>query len=125
MESEPHPPIEIIELSLASSGGLDEAIGQLRSFAEGISSRELLRETIVNMQAALERDPSRARAIAEDLYGMALQRTFPPNADLPELYGVAYAFDPEEADWAPSGDEAVEYLRDVLAKLGTALSAAL
>jgi len=125
VEAEIQPPIQVIEVSLASRRGVDDAIAQLQSFTDGIAADDLLRETVANMQAILQSDPTRARAIAQTLHGMALQGIFPSQADLPELYTVAYAFDPEEATWAPSGAEALAYLFEVLDKLHRALSPAL
>ena len=125
IQVEPKPPMAIIDLALAGQKGLDGAIAALQPFTAGIAASDLLPETIADMQGALARDPGRARAIADDLYGMALSGLFRGAADIPEVYSARYAFDPEEADWAPSGEEAFQYLRETLEKLAKALPPAL
>ena len=125
IEANPTPPLAIIDLALVGRKAVDDAIAILEPFTTGIEASDLLSETIADMRGALAQDRSRARAIADDLFGMALRRLFRGSADIPEVWSARYAFDPEEADWAPSGEEAIQYLRETLEKLEKALAAAL
>jgi hypothetical protein len=121
---EPQPPIEVIELALAGTRRPEDAAGELRPLTAGIPASALLAEMVGHMRAVLERDEQRAPVIAWNLFHLALSGVLPARTELADLYSVAYEFDPEEAAWASSRDDAVRYLHQTLERLASALAPA-
>jgi hypothetical protein len=123
IQAMPSVPDALLDVSLSTRKDRVDIADLLRDISLPFEN-VLVKEHVQFMRSTLERCPERAEKIAWAGRDMALSRAFGRDAPDAELLALAYEFDPNEAEFVSSHEDATTWLNEALARVSEWLAAA-